>query len=199
MAATIACPRCGAANSVSSQFCTNCGAALTGLPQQTFGPTPAPMMWPPPPPPSTSNATVLVVVLVIVVAVVLAGVVALLVGAQIVRTVPPGSGNPRFMGISVSRSGDGTNWSLLITSVPSGLAPSGVRLAVLTSGGSVALASTAFAFLSYPTDRAVYVQTQPGGTVAAGDRLLISTSAYPPGYSFQIADSTGVLAAGALA
>lgn len=156
-------------------------------------------MWPPPPPRSTSNVTVLVIVLVIVVGVVLVGVVAVLIGRQIANTMPPGTGNPRLMGISVGRSADGTNWTLLITSVPTGLGPSSVKLAILTSGGSIALASTAFASLNYATDRAAFVQAQSGGTVTVGDRLLISTLSYPPGYGFQIADSTGVLAAGTLA
>jgi len=141
---------------------------------------------------------VLIVVLVIVVAVVLVGVAAVLIGRQIANTVPPGTGNPRLMGISVGRSADGTNWTLLITSVPSGLAPTVARLTILTSGGSTALASTSFASLNYAVDRAVYSPSQSGGTVVAGDRLLISTVVYPTGYGYQISESTGILAAGRL-
>ena len=198
MAATIRCARCGATNLIANQFCSNCGVPLSGSAQPLMAQTLGPMMWPPLPARSTSNVTVLIVILVIVIGVVLVGVAAVLIGRQIANTLPPGTGNPRFMGISVGRSADGTNWTLLITSVPSGLAPTAVRLTIITSGGSTALASTSFASLNYAVDRAAYDQAQPGGTVAVADQLLISTVAYPTGYGYQISESTGILAEGML-
>src|SRR3989442_15467625 len=89
-------------------------------------------MWPPAPAPrATGNLTAIVVVLVIVILVALAGVAAALVGRQISITPP----SPRGMGAVVARSADGTNWTLTITSVPTGLIPSTAKLAILTRGG----------------------------------------------------------------
>src|SRR3989454_133855 len=163
----VACPRCGAPNSLGNLFCSNCGVPLTtSVPPATI-PAPYPPMWPPAPAPrATGNLTAIVVVLVIVILVALAGVAAVLVGRQISITPP----SPRVMGVVVARSADGTNWTLTITSVPTGLFPSTAKLAILTSGGAIALAPTPFASLNYPSQRATYVQSQPGGPVAVGDR-----------------------------
>src|SRR2546422_193546 len=86
----------------------------------------------------------------------------------------------------------------LTASVPPGLFPSPAKLAILTSGGAIALAPTPFASLNYPSQRAAYVQSQPGGPVAVGDRLLLSTTTYSAGSTYQISDSTSILAAGML-
>ena len=158
-------------------------------------PAPYPPMWPPAPAPrSSSNLTAVVVVLVIVILVALAGVAAVLLGRQISVTPP----SLRVMGVVVARSADGTNWTLTITSVPTGLYPSTAKLAVITSGGATALAATAFVSLNYVSQRAAYVQSQPGGPVAVGDRLLLSTTTYSTGYTYQISDGTSILAAGML-
>ena len=195
MSAMVACPRCGAPNSLGNLFCSNCGVPLTtSVPPATI-PAPYPPMWPPAPAPrATGNLTAIVVVLVIVILVALAGVAAVLVGRQISITPP----SPRVMGVVVARSADGTNWTLTITSVPTGLFPSTAKLAILTSGGAIALAPTPFASLNYPSQRAAYVQSQPGGPVAVGDRLLLSTTTYSAGSTYQISDSTSILAAGML-
>jgi len=166
----------------------------TSIPPATI-PTPYPPMWSPPPPRSTGNLTVVVVVLVIVFLVVLAGVAAVLVGR---RVAVPTSSPPRVMGVLVGLSGDGTNWTLTITSVPTGLYPFTAKLAIVASGGATALAPTTFASLSYASVRAAYVPSQPGGPVSVGDRLLVSTTTYPAGDSYQISDSTSILAAGRL-
>ena len=195
MSAMVACPRCGAPNSPGNLFCSNCGIVLTGSVQPAAIPAPYPPMWPPAPAPrATGNLTAIVVVLVIVILVALAGVAAVLVGRQISITPP----SPRVMGVVVARSADGTNWTLTITSVPTGLFPSTAKLAILTSGGAIALAPTPFASLNYPSQRAAYVQSQPGGPVAVGDRLLLSTTTYSAGSTYQISDSTSILAAGML-
>jgi len=192
----VACPRCGAQNSTGNQFCSNCGVPLTASVQPATIPVSYPPMWTPTPaPPSTSNLTAIVVVLVIVILVVLAGLAAVLVGRQVV--IQPGP-SPRVMGVAVGRSGDGTNWTLLITSVPAGLSPATARLMIATSGGATALVSTPFGSLNYASQRAAYFQSQPGGLVSVGDRLLLSTTRYSPGYIFQISDSTSILATGVL-
>ena len=104
------------------------------------------------------------------------------------------------MGINQAVSGDGTNWSLLITSTPTGLTTSAVKLTITTSGGSTALSPTAFASLtsgSWNMNRAQFVGNG-GTTIVVGDRLLISTTTYPTGYGVQIADSQGILYAHSL-
>jgi len=191
-----ACPRCGAPNPPGNQFCSNCGIALTASVQPATIPAPYSPMWPPAlAPPSTSNLTAIVVVVVIVILVALAGVAAVFVGRQISVPISP---SPRVMGVVVARSADGTNWTLTITSVPTGLYPSTAKLAVATSGGATALAPTPFVSLNYASQRAAYIPSQPGGPVAVGDRLLLSTTTYSTGYTYQISDSTSILAAGML-
>ena len=201
MAATRGCPRCGAANTIGNQFCSNCGLLLTSSARQAAAPLPPPTTWLPSPPRSTNNLTVLVVVFFIVIVGVLAGVAAVIWGRQIPTSVPPPvGGGPRVMGINQAVSGDGTNWSLLITSTPTGLTTSAVKLTITTSGGSTALSPTAFASLtsgSWNMNRAQFVGNG-GTTIVVGDRLLISTTTYPTGYGVQIADSQGILYAHSL-
>src|SRR3989449_3944814 len=107
---------------------------------------------------------------------------------------------PRVMGVNIGRSGDGTNWTLLITTTPSGLTTSAVKLTITTSGGLTSLSPTAFASLtsaSWNANKAQFVGTG-GTTIVVGDRVLISTTTYPSGYAVQIADSQGILYAHAL-
>src|SRR3989449_11652535 len=47
----------------------------------------------------------------------------------------PWTTGPRVMGVNITTSGDGTNWTLLITSTPTGLTTSAVKLTITTSGG----------------------------------------------------------------
>lgn len=103
----------------------------------------------------------------------------------------------RTMGVSISPSADGTNWTLLFVSVPSGLSTATTTLAIFDTGGAPVLAATSFATLSYGTHRAAYFG-DADGTVEVGERLLISTSTYPTGYQVEIADNTRRLFSGTL-
>src|SRR5437879_12141075 len=99
------------------------------------------------------------------------------------------------MRVNIARPGDGTNWTLLITSTPARLTTSAVKLTITTSANLTALGPIAFSALtpgSWSTNHAQFVGTG-GKTIVVGDRLLISTTAYPSGYSVPIADSQGVL------
>ena len=101
----------------------------------------------------------------------------------------------RALGVNVGRSGDQSNWTLLIISTPSGLVTSTVTLTITRSDGSTALGPIAFTSLtsgSWSTNHAQFVGTG-GTTIVAGDRLLLSTSTYLAGYIVQIADSQGIL------
>src|SRR3989440_6021905 len=82
--------------------------------------------------------------LMVAITVVLAAVLYVMVSGLL---TPTGQG-PRVMGVNIGRSGDGTNWTLLITTTPSGLTTSAVKLTITTSGGLTSLSPTAFASLT---------------------------------------------------
>ena len=137
---------------------------------------------------------VIATILMVAITVVLAAVLYVMVSGLL---SPTGSG-PRAIGVAPSRSGDGTNWTLTFTSVPSGLTTAGTKLTIITGGGVNALGSTAFSALVYGTNKAAYVQAIVGTSVGVGDRVLISTTTYPTGYTYQISDGTSILASGRL-
>jgi len=139
---------------------------------------------------------VIATILMVAITVVLAAVLYVMVSGLL---TPTGQG-PRVMGVNIGTSGDGTNWTLLITTTPSGLTTSAVKLTITTTGGLTALNPIALSSLtsgSWNTNKAQFVGTG-GTTVVVGDRLLISTTTYPSGYGVQIADSQGILYAHAL-
>src|SRR6266705_3641584 len=84
---------------------------------------------------------VIATILMVAITVVLAAVLYVMVSGLL---TPTGQG-PRVMGVNIGRSGDGTNWTLLITTTPSGLTTSAVKLTITTSGGLTSLSPTAFA------------------------------------------------------
>ncbi|HKZ90090.1 MAG TPA: archaellin/type IV pilin N-terminal domain-containing protein [Thermoplasmata archaeon] len=136
---------------------------------------------------------VIATILMVAITVVLAAVLYVMVSGLLVG---PGGG-PRSMGISISRSADGTNWTLVIASSPTGLTTSGTSLTILNAGGAIALASEAFSSLAYASDRAVYIG-DADTTVEASERLLVSTSTYPTGFRAEISDGAGLLFSGTL-
>ncbi len=105
------------------------------------------------------------------------------------------------MGVNISRSGDGTNWTLLITTTPTGLTLSAIKLTITTGGGANTVVNNiAFSSLTstnWNTNKAQFVGNG-GSTVIVGDRVLVSTTSYPAGYQVLIADSQGVLYSHAL-
>src|SRR2546425_11763613 len=74
---------------------------------------------------------VIATILMVAITVVLAAVLYVMVSGLL---TPTGQG-PRVMGVNIGTSGDGTNWTLLITTTPSGLTTSAVKLTITTSGG----------------------------------------------------------------
>src|SRR3989441_4698132 len=74
---------------------------------------------------------VIATILMVAITVVLVAVLYVMVSGLL---TPTGQG-PRVMGVNIGRSGDGTNWTLLITTTPSGLTTSAVKLTITTSGG----------------------------------------------------------------
>ncbi len=137
------------------------------------------------------------VVLVVGFVVVLAGVAAAIVFARSsLNPSQPGSA-PRLIGVNLATSGDGTNWILTFVSVPTGLSPFSTMLTILNISGATSLPATPLAYLN-ASGGAAYVQGQPGGSVAVGDRLLLSTTRYPTGDRYRISDATTVFALGTL-
>src|SRR5437867_6068901 len=92
-------------------------------------------------------------------------------------------------------------WTLLITTTPTGLTTSATKLTITTGGGANTVVNNiAFSSLTstnWDTNKAQFIGSG-GSTVIVGDRLLISTASYPPGYQVLIADSQGILYSHAL-
>src|SRR6059036_2497680 len=74
----------------------------------------------------TAVSPVIATILMVAITVVLAAVLYVMVSGLL---TPTGQG-PRVMGVNIGRSGDGTNWTLLITTTPSGLTTSAVKLTI---------------------------------------------------------------------
>ena len=140
---------------------------------------------------------VIATILMVAITVVLAAVLYVMVSGLL---TPTGQG-PRVMGVNIGRSGDGTNWTLLITTTPTGLTTSATKLTITTGGGANTvvnnIAFSSLTSVNWNTNKAQFIGSG-GSTVIVGDRLLISTASYPPGYQVLIADSQGILYSHAL-
>lgn len=133
-------------------------------------------------------ATILMVAITVVLAAVLYVMVSGLVSG-------PGS-TPRAMGVAVSKTSDGSNWQLTISSVDAGLAKENVYLTVFRANGTVALQKTAFNALPSGTS---FEQVDPSAlSIQPGDKVLLDVDTYIAGSSYQIADADQVLATGTL-
>ena len=133
---------------------------------------------------------VIATILLVAITVVLAAVLYVMVSGLL---TPVGNG-PQIMGVALSKTGDGKNWSLEIASTPLGLTQGGVHLEFISPGGQTAVYKT-FSALSWPADGAVYFGN--GTVIAAGDRLLIDAVRYPIDYQVLIS-STTILYSGTL-
>ena len=109
----------------------------------------------------------------------------------------PGPGTtPAAIGVSVSQTPNGLNWALTFASVPAGMTPASVSLVVFAASGTILLSKTALPSLS---GDAAYSPIDPAAVyINAGDRILLSTSAFPTGSTYQLVDANGVLASGTL-
>ena len=105
------------------------------------------------------------------------------------------------MSVNVGVSGDGTNWTLLVVSIPLALLKTDTNLMINGSAGTVLLPPTSFAGLDYSIHHAAYISA--GGPtytqIVVGDRLLISTATYPSGSQLEISSQTKVWFTGTLA
>ncbi len=136
---------------------------------------------------------VIATILMVAITVVLAAVLYVMVSGLLVGP----TGGPQAMGITRQLSPNGANWTLLITSTPTGLSTSGTMLTIVSPGGATVLAATAFSALVYATNGAVF-QSDGDSTVEAAESLLINASTYPTTYSVRIVGPSGVLYAATL-
>src|SRR5207247_8139862 len=111
---------------------------------------------------------VIATILMVAITVVLAAVLYVMVSGLL---TPTGQG-PRVMGVNIGRSGDGTNWTLLITTTPTGLTTSAVKLTITTGGGANTVVNNiAFSSLTstnWNTNKAQFIGSG-GSTVIVGD------------------------------
>jgi len=136
---------------------------------------------------------VIATILMVAITVVLAAVLYVMVSGLISG---PG-GTPVSMGMSVSRSGDGSNWVMLVSSTPSGKAYTSTSLAIFRADGSVNLTATFFSALSAATNGCSLSKVSTTATsVQVGDRVLCKTGWYTTSTTYQVSDGTVILASG---
>jgi len=134
-------------------------------------------------------ATILMVAITVVLAAVLYVMVSGLIGG-------PG-GTPQSMGVSVSRSGDGQNWIMLVSSTPAGKPYASTTLAIFRPDGTQNLSATALSNLVTATNGCSVSKVSGSATsVQVGDRILCRTTWYGVDTEYQISDSTVILASG---
>jgi len=136
---------------------------------------------------------VIATILMVAITVVLAAVLYVMVSGLLVGP----TGGPQVMGVTRQLSPDSTNWTLLITSSPTGLSTSGTTLTIVSPGGATVLAATAFSALVYATNGAVF-QSDGDSTVEAAESVLINASTYPVNFTVRIAAASGILYQGTL-
>ena len=132
---------------------------------------------------------VIATILMVAITVVLAAVLYVMVSGLITG---PGS-TPRVVGLVVTPSPDGRNWTAQITSAPVGLTTSGTYLTIFNSGGGFALTATALGSLTYSGNGAVFL-SDGDSAVEATEIVNINRTTYPSTYKIQISDATQILA-----
>lgn len=152
---------------------------------------------------------VLVVVIVVIAVVVLAASMYFVIFMALTPTLPP-SGSPRALGVSVTRSADGTNWTLAFISVPTGMSPATTYVTLFAPSGATLLPATPLSDMNgmmtmTGTSDRLYMQYQGNmmGTVVAGDVMRIATSfagtgASTAGCQIQISVTGAILYIGTL-
>jgi len=108
----------------------------------------------------------------------------------------PGTG-PQAMGVTVTRSADGTNWVILVGNTPSGKAYTSTTLTILKINGETNLTATFWADLDSAGEGCSLNKASTTATaVTVGDRILCKISWYVVDSAYQISDGTTLLATG---
>jgi hypothetical protein len=106
-------------------------------------------------------------------------------------------GAPPYMNVNVSKSGDGTNWILLVSSTTPGEIYSSTTLAIFKADGSSNLTAMALDSLSPSNHGCTLSKITPGvSAIQVGDRILCKTGWYLSGSRWQISDGATLLATG---
>ncbi len=134
---------------------------------------------------------VIATILMVAITVVLAAVLYVMVSGLIT-----GPGNaPKQIGATMTRSGDGTNWVITFTSVPTGMTAGQVSISISYPSGAVDVA--ALPLSSGNTTISYHPAT--GGTpstttaLSAADTILLSTTAYLSGYKVTLTSSGSIV------
>ena len=198
---TTYCSSCGTELKPHHLFCPKCGASV--------GPPQGALPYAPPTPRSDDRLLmmiILVVVILVVGSIVASAAMYALVSGLI--TAPPQA--PMVLGVAISRSADGSNWTLTFTSVPAGITPGSLDLALLDASGMTVLAGTPVSAL---TGEMALLTTAQGSlyleylganpqTVSPGDAVLIGTMTTgglsTTGFQVRLAYQAAVLFVGTL-
>jgi len=106
------------------------------------------------------------------------------------QMIPNVSDDSRPLGVVVDKAG--ANWTIIIASVSAGVSPRFVYIAISDSNGTPILLYTPIA------DMTGYLDSEPMGTLSAGDRILIPIQDYPEGCLITIKDDQKLLFNGIL-
>ncbi len=106
---------------------------------------------------------------------------------------------PRAIGVAVSMSTDGTNWTLTLVSVPTGLTQNATTLNLTSAYGVTLLNATSLYALRGPgVNGVVYIPNGSGPLLNAGDQIQANVSRYPSGTRWTITNAGSILASGTL-
>lgn len=195
------CPSCGTATAPSDRYCANCGAPAVLPP----GYVPYVPMAPPP-----QNRTAMIVVIVILVVVVATIGTSALLYVMVSGLIQGPSFQPIGVGMTVSRSTDGTNWTITFTSVPSNFNPSVAEFSLSTQSGVQALPDTPLSSLGGGMVSlsnglgSLYVRYRgsTSGSVIAGDTISVgamtSLGSTTTGYQARLIFAAGIVWSGTL-
>ena len=102
-----------------------------------------------------------------------------------------------LLGVEMSTTGNGANWTLTVTSVRGTINQNDTRLTVLSPSGTVDLSARTLYSLETVTSGVRYVPASYGPiTVNVGDQVFVSVATYPRGCQYTFADGGGVLVSG---
>ncbi len=167
---------------------------------------PPPYPYPPyyvPPPRSDSSKIVMIIVVVVVVVVIISAVVAAVLYVMVSGLMTgPGTG-PHVMGLSVSQTADGSNWSAVVTTTTANELPATTYVLIRNNQGVIVLQRTSFSSLTqqtWSTHHVLYLDANPSSpSIAASDSLIISRTTYPSGSLLEVSDDLGTLTSRTLA
>ena len=127
-------------------------------------------------------SAVIATILLVAITVVLAAVLYIMVSGLI----SPTSNGPQLMGVVVSKTTDGKNWTLQIVSTPPGLIPSTVHLQIVAPNGTSIVYKT-FSALNWVADGAAYMGNAT--SIHAGDQIFVDVARFPLNYQVMIVTS----------